>query len=186
MFKSHGYRADSKVACADGSLIDLRELPPFLRTLLVADGTVTKSLEAYFWQPISVKPLHQCVEALEHSQSGLPAEVGDEVMRREVLLQGTDNEQVYAAARSYLWLDKLSPELREALELGKIGIGELLREQGIETYREIIELQYLHELPPEDELLMNISMPAVARSYRIRVSGEPAFLVTEYFPLDQY
>lgn len=186
MFKSHGYLADSKVACADGYLLDLHALPPFLRTLLVADGTVTKSLEAYFWESIRIEALHQYLHVPMEEVPGLPRSAGEKMLRREVLLKGVNNQTVYAAARSFLWLDKLDDSLREALEQGEIGIGELLREQNIETYREIIGLEYIPEIPVEDELLRHITAPAVARSYRIRVAGEPAFLVTEYFPLNQY
>lgn len=186
MFKSHGYLEGSEVVCSNGYILDLATLPPFLRTLLVADGTVTKSLEAYFWEPVKVQPVRQCLHESMSEIPGLPDSSGHEMLRREVLLQGGDAQTVYAAARSFLWLDKLDGALRSALEEGKIGIGELLREQGIETYREIVNVDFLTEVPADDDLLANVSVPLVSRSYRIRVSGEPAFLVTEYFPVDRY
>ena len=37
----------------------MADLPPFLRSLLITDGTVTKTLEAYFWEPVQVQVLKQ-------------------------------------------------------------------------------------------------------------------------------
>lgn len=186
MFKSHGFLAAGEVACDNGVNLDLRELPAFLRTLLVADGTVTKALEAYFWEPVSVVRLDQHKEALSAPVDGLPAKIGDGVLWRQVLLRGESSGVDYAAARSCLWLDRLEPTYHRALEEGRIGIGELLREQGIETYREIIGLQFFDVSPQDDPLLAKLTPPLVARSYRIRAAGEPAFLVTEYFPIQRY
>ena len=186
MFKSHGFVADSEVVCDNGVTLDLKTLPAFLRTLLVADGTVTKALEAYFWEPVMVERLAQQRRVLTAPVEGLPAREGDEVLCREVLLRGQKSGSDYAAARSFLWLDRLDPAYHRALQEGRIGIGELLREQGIETYREIIGLQYLESPPVDDELLALLQPPLMARSYRIRAAGEPAFLVTEYFPVSQY
>ncbi len=183
MFRSHGYLPDGRLPCASGATLDLTTLPPFLRTLLVADGTVTKSLEAYFWEAVNVVPQNQSLITLERPLADLETRPGDAVLRREVLLQGERSKTHYAFARSFLLLDPLDAELRAGLEAGIIGIGELLREQGIETYREIVSLDY-HSQPPEhDPALTILPFPLVSRSYRIRVAGAPAFLVTEFFPV---
>ncbi len=186
MFRSHGYLPSGTLICADGEELDLRRLPRFLRTLLVADGTVTKSLEAYFWEAVSIVPVAQENILLERSLPELDAASGDTVLRREVILKGEHSSTQYAFARSFLRLDTINSTLRSALEKGVIGIGELLREQGIETYREIVSIQYYEHAPKDDLSLSCLSFPAVGRSYRIRVSGMAAFLVTEYFPISVY
>jgi len=161
-------------------------LPPFLRTLLVADGTVTKSLEAYFWEPVDVVPLRQEKIILQENVVGLVVDAGDTALCREVNLMGRQSEKRYACARSYLALGQLPQELAEAMVSGKIGIGELLREKGVETYREIISVDFIQRARSDDALFMPFADDLVSRSYRIRVGGTSAIVVTEYFPVALY
>jgi len=80
-----------------------------------------------------------------------------------VALKGVQSGTIFALARSTVSLKHLSEEIGAALIKGDIGIGELLREKGIETYRDIL-----------------------SRSYRIRMNKHPAIIVTEYFPTNIY
>lgn len=161
-------------------------LPPFLRTLLVTDGTVTKSLEAYFWEPVDVLPLGQKKVVLQASVEGLPVVSGDIALQREVSLVGRESERHYASARSFLALSQLPGDLAEAMVSGKIGIGELLREKGVETYREIIHMDFIAQDQSDDALFTSFEGDLMSRSYRIRVAGTPAIVVTEYFPVMLY
>ncbi len=185
-FRSSGYLADSRISGSDGGEFQVDELPPFLRTLLVTDGTVTKSLEAWFWEPVVVTPRQQHRQVLDAPLESLSAGAGDELLRREVCLTGKDSGRDYACARSLLRLAALPEGMRAGMLEGRIGIGELLREQGVETYREIIMLDYLRRGRHQDALLRQFDDDLVSRSYRIQVSGEPAILVTEYFPVSVY
>ncbi len=185
-FRSNGYLADDLIQSSDGGQFLITDLPGFLRTLLVADGTVTKTLEAWFWEPVSVTPLRQAIKILVADLPELEAEAGDEVLEREVCLTGGESQQHYACARSVLAINQLSVEMRTALLEGRMGIGELLREQGVETYREIVALDYIRKGSTQDEILNTFSDDLVSRSYRIRVGGVPAILVTEYFPVGTY
>ena len=56
-FRCDGYVPQGTIRDSWGHAIPLAELPPFLRALLVTDGTVTKILEAYFWEPVVVDTL---------------------------------------------------------------------------------------------------------------------------------
>ena len=47
-FRSSGYLTESIIQTLSGKKLDIKTLPSFLRTLLVTDGTVTKSLEAWY------------------------------------------------------------------------------------------------------------------------------------------
>lgn len=185
-FRSSGYLADSRLASSDGGSFSVDELPPFLRTLLVTDGTVTKSLEAWFWEPVVVTPRQQQRVLLDEPLKTLSARAGDEALRREVCLTGKNSGRDYACARSLLRLSALPEGMRKGMLEGRIGIGELLREQGVETYREIIRLDYLRRGRHEDALLDRLDDDLVSRSYRIQVSGEPAILVTEFFPVSVF
>ena len=163
----------------------MASLPPFLRTLLVTDGTVTKSLEAYFWEPVAVENLGQEVVPLARDTPWLGLERGAEVLHRRVRLVGGHSGTVYAHAESRIRLTRLPADLRDELRQGRIGIGELLRECGLETYRELLDfgvgpVQGLaHVFTVPDETLVH-------RTYRIAVGHQPAILITEHFPLSVY
>ena len=185
-FKSSGYLPCGLIEGSGGHSFDMGSLAPFLRTLLVMDGTVTKSLEAFFWEPVDVTPLLQQTIALTEPVDGLSATAGDTVLQRQVSLTGRQSGRQYACARSFLALGQLPETLADAMVSGKIGIGELLREKGIETYREIISVDFIGKGENTDPLLGIFADDLVSRSYRIRVGGAPAIVVTEYFPVTLY
>jgi len=188
-FRSSGYLNNPVILTESSGSLDLTELPPFLRTLLVTDGTVTKSLEAWFWENVNIKAINNFSEVLKTEIPNLEVKQGDKVLHREVLLKGENSNQVYAFARSTVSLKHLPDEIGMALEKGEIGIGELLREKGIETYRDIFEINYFLASRKNDTLFSQWQNKAsntevLSRSYRIRVNGSPAIIVTEYFPVD--
>jgi len=188
-FRSSGYLNNPVILTESSGSLDLTELPPFLRTLLVTDGTVTKSLEAWFWENVNIKAINNFSEVLKNEIPNLEVKQGDKVLHREVLLKGEKSNQIYAFARSTVSLKHLPDEIGMALEKGEIGIGELLREKGIETYRDIFEINYFLASRKNDTLFSQWQNKAsntevLSRSYRIRVNGSPAIIVTEYFPVD--
>lgn len=185
-FRSSGFLQEAIINTDSGESLDLTKLPSFLRTLLVTDGTVTKSLEAWFWENIKVQTVSNRLETLEDRVDGLEVEAGDKVLQREVMLKGVDSDTVYACARSTVSLKHLPQEIGLALEKGEIGIGELLREKGVETYRDIFNINYLIDLPENDSLISSLQTELLSRSYRIRVNSHPAMIVTEFFPIDIY
>lgn len=186
-FCNSGYRQNSKIITDSGYELDMQALPSFLRTLMVMDGTVTKSLSAWFWEPIKVKPLLNQSECLEQHVDGLDLEIGSKIIHREVVLLGEKSQQVFAYAKSTVSTMHLPTEIGAALESGRMGIGELLREQGVETYREIYNINYYNEKNIRGEpLLSEVVSDVVSRSYRIRVNNIPSILVTEYFPINVY
>ena len=138
----------------------------------MADGTVTKSLEAFFWEKVNVETMAQDDHELDHEIKSIEAKVGDHVLKRQVMLRGETSEQIYAYATSYLRLETLGAEIKENLLSGKIGIGELLREVGLETYREIIDFGEEPEM--------------VYRTYVIHIGGNPTIQITETFPLSVF
>jgi hypothetical protein len=68
--------------------INLRVLSPFLRALLVIDGTVTKFIEAYRMEPVEIIRLGQAVSNLPNDHKWLDAQKGTPVIAREVLIKG--------------------------------------------------------------------------------------------------
>jgi len=166
--------------------LEMANLPPFLRTLLVTDGTVTKSIEAYFWETVNVENLGQGVVPMDRDLESLELGQGDEVLQRRVRLVGEDSGAIYAHAESLLRLDRLPEELNHELQAGRIGIGELLRERGLETYRELLGfgVESMGDLAEvfggKDADLL------VSRVYRIALNHHPTILITEKFPLLLY
>ncbi len=186
-FKSSGHLSNSQIQTSSGILLDLKKLPPFLRTLLVMDGTVTKSLSAWFWEPVKVQAFQNKLETAHESIDTLKIQAGDKILRREVSLIGKQSNNTFASARSIVSMKHLPKNTGEQLEKGKMGIGELLQEQNIETYRDIFNINYYTEKSSQNDALLNtLTGDIVSRSYLIRVNGVAAIMVSEYFPVNLY
>lgn len=177
-FNSHGYVPGGIVTNSKNEALHMERLPPFLRTLLVADGTVTKSLEAYFWERVEVENLAQAPMVLRHSVPALQLAEGTSVLERSVCLRGAESGEIYTWAHSLIKSEALPEHLREDLQQGRIGIGELLRERGLESYREILDVG--------NAVLAQTGGEAIYRTYRIMLQHQPAILITETFPCSVY
>lgn len=185
-FRSEGYMANAKIPYRKPEDVIMENLPPLLRTFLVTDGTVTKALEAYFWEPVKVD-----VEKLENLQAQGPIrwldiEKDEPVLTRSVRLRGEHTNKIYATAFSVVKLSNLQDDIREALISGKIGIGVLIRDSGLESYREIVDIEadkHQGQLNAEEDAKL---IDTVSRTYRIIVNHKPAILITEAFPLEHY
>lgn len=181
-FKTRGYVPGGIISNSKAEYLDIEAMPPFLRTLLVTDGTVTKTLEAYFWEGVSVGNLGQQKIELDSDIPWLGMKKGDLALRREVKLQGKESGRVYAFARSILRLDLLPNHVCEDLLVGRIGIGEMLREYGLETYREILDIG--REIDESLRMVFESKQcgELVYRTYRVLMNRQPTMLITEKFP----
>ncbi len=153
--------------------INLAELPPFLRVLLTTDGTVTKSLEAYFWEAIQVRVEQHELTTIDQDIAAIQREAGQSVLRRRIELVGEQSSTIYALADSFICEELLPLNIREDLREQRLGIGELLRECGLETYREVLEMG----------CKTRSGESWVWRTYRIAMDKQPLILITEQFPL---
>ena len=164
------------IKTADKSRLD--NLPPFLRVLLSTDGTVTKSLAAYFGERIEVKSLIQSSTRLNIACSDLDKAVGDEVLQRRISLVGQRSSRIYVKAESLICCERLPKPLSVALEQGEMGIGELLRDSRLETFREITGFGFRH---------LSVNSCAEAwRCYRVWSNKQVLMQITEHFPLKNY
>lgn len=184
-YKSEGYIGGGTIELATGGSIAMDILPPILRTLLVTDGTVTKLLEAYFWEPINVvtQKLEACF--LEQPLPWLQASSGERVLLRDVELRGVHSGRLYASAFSVVRLLAFDTTLVDALCLGEIGLGVLIRDSGLESYRELLELTAFSDMA-DLPVVVDIRPMRMQRSYRITAGGTPAILITECFPCAAY
>ncbi|NEX19188.1 DUF98 domain-containing protein [Thiorhodococcus mannitoliphagus] len=176
-FRCDGFARAAAITSPSGDRIPLSELPAFLRALLVTDGTVTKILEAYFWEPVAVDTVEQRFEAAQQPVSWISVEAGDCCLIRDARLRGTDSGKTFAEAFSLIRTELIPPEFRQRLIDREIGIGVLIRDSGLESYREVLDVGLDQTANGET---------AVFRTYRIIIDGRPVILITEYFPLSLY
>ncbi|MEX2353339.1 MAG: chorismate pyruvate-lyase family protein, partial [Gammaproteobacteria bacterium] len=160
---------------------DYSALPAIVRILLTTDGTVTRILEAWFNEPMSLQSLNQELIQLDTDQPWINAVAGDQILQREVSLIGSNSGKVCINAISLVRLQELDEALINELLPGQIGIGELLHERGIGTHREILGIE-----TDSNADLTTKSVTDVSRTYRIFVNNSPCILVTERFPLSTY
>jgi chorismate-pyruvate lyase len=176
-FRCDGFVRDGTIMEASGDRVPLQELPPFLRALLVTDGTVTKILEAYFWEPVSVDTLDQRFETAAEPVPAIQVQPGDRCLLRDARLRGTDTGRTFATAFSLIRAELIPEGFRQRLIDREIGIGVLIRDSGLESYREVLDVGL-------DRIADGT--PAVCRTYRIIIEKRPVILITECFPLTLY
>ena len=170
--------------------MNLSQLTPFQRALLVIDGTVTRFIEAYTFSPVEVVLLHQEPQTLPTDHVWLDAEKGTEIVARQVILQtGQKDDQqpiVHVYATSTIVLDRIPQTIREGLMLKGQGLGQLLQRSGLESRRDLLwwGLKRPTDLP--QALVHMEGKPLLSRTYRIVTDEQPIMLINEQSPLDGY
>jgi chorismate-pyruvate lyase len=182
-FRSDGFLRNGTIPAVAGTPVPIANLPPFLRTLLVTDGTVTKILEAYFWEPVEVRTLEQEFFSAERPVDWIQVASGDRVLIRRAQLVGQDSGRIFVNAFSVIRTELIPDAFRRRLIDREIGIGVLIRDSGLESYREVLEIGVE---PHEDHEQPAPAGQVVFRTYRIIIEREPVILITESFPLSLY
>jgi chorismate-pyruvate lyase len=180
-FRCDGFQRGGLIPIPGGGGLALADLPPFLRALLVTDGTVTKILEAYFWEPVAVDTLTQDLRSAERDIPWVEVAAGDQVLVRQAQLRGTDSDKVYASALSVIRTELIPPTFRQRLIDREIGIGVLIRDSGLESYRELMEVGVGDA---QEDAAGGVER--IFRTYRIIIARAPVILITETFPLALY
>lgn len=177
-----GFIHKTKEGHVSSNDIRFQEMSPFFRALLVTDGTVTKLLEAYMWEPISIEKLLQKEFILKYDIPLLDVKKGEPIVLRKVLLRGVNTRKVYAFAESLIQIHLLEKGIQQDLIQGQLGMGELLRDRRLETYREILEFG---EEKAGEEVSAHFEIkktdPIYFRRYRINVGSRFVILITEKF-----
>jgi len=206
-FRCEGFVRDGTIASDGCEPVAIDTLPPFLRALLVTDGTVTKMLEAYFWEPVVVDTLRQEFITAEAEIPWIDIDASDRIMVRRARLRGADSGKHYAHAFSVIRTDLIPPVFRQRLIDREIGIGALIRDSGLESYREVMEVgvEVGSDLDFDgratggpDPIAVksrranglregsDAASGGVFRTYRIIIAGTPVILISETFPLQLY
>ena len=165
------------------SKLNFRTLTPFQRALMVADGTVTKFIEAYTLDTVEIIRLNQELYPLDADNPWLEAGKNTNVMFREVIIRGIYSHTLYVYGISYIVPDRLRQDMRERLEVQGEGIGRLLNEARVETRREVLWFgrEKLADLPRQIAGVSNGDF--ISRAYRIIEGGKPIVMINERFPV---
>ena len=176
LFVAMDQRPESLAPVAVGAL------SPFLRALLVIDGTVTTFIEAYASEPVRIVRVDQHPSHAQGDARWLACEPAEAVIRRRTLLTGAVSSRLYASATSVIVPARLSSRMRSGLEAEPEGLGKILLGSGLETRREGLWYgqEALADLPATLDLPV---MQCLSRSYRVFAGGLPLMLITERFPL---
>ena len=164
--------------------VSVGSLSPFVRALLIIDGTVTKYIEAYTNEPVAVLRLEQTGSALGDDHQWLDAPRGARIIHRQSMLVGDQTGCLRAYAESLIVVERLSPAMQKGLDSEPGGLGKILFDSGIETRREGLWFgrEQLTGLPgPVAELCDG---DFLTRTYRVIAGGVPLMMITERFPFN--
>ena len=168
--------------------ISLNRLSPFQRALLVADGTVTRFIEAYKLTLVQVVLLYQARRTLHDEHSWLKLQDGGNIIAREVVLQTPSTEyqnpKIHAYAVSQIVYERLPQNVVDGLEDGIDGLGTLLHHSQLEARRDLLWWGIERATSMPSCLVHFEGRPLLCRTYRIVADGNPLMLITEKFPLD--
>lgn len=153
----------------------LEDLPGSIRALLVADGTVTFTLEAQFLEPIKAHLIHQDFMTCDVELKPLGLGAGDRAFVREVDLIGVESGTRFANARAIVNPDQVADALLNDLVEGKEGIGVILNNRARGSFRDVLQI----DDRPDNE-------GRISRIYRVLLETKPAILLRESFILSAF
>ncbi len=160
--------------------IELDALDPFLRNLLVTDGTVSRSLEAHTLRTVDVEPVEESEEAPPaHVAAHLQPDPGEPCLRRRIVMR-VDGTEPSVWAESFVVPDRMPAEFMTALRVHRQGIGGTLEQLKLETWRELLWFG-LASPPPWPGV--SRTERTLRRAYLILVASRPALLICEDFAL---
>jgi len=164
--------------------VSVAGLSPFLRALLIIDGTVTKYIEAYTNEPVAVHCLEQASYSMgDDDRQWLESTPDDRIVRRQSMLVGDNTGCLRAFAESYIAVERLSSGMQQGLDSEPGGLGKILFDSGIETRREGLWFgrEKMTGLPRPVARLCDGDF--LTRSYRVIAAGAPLMMITERFPI---
>lgn len=159
--------------------VTVGQLSATQRMLLTTDGTVTTLLENLSLEPVYAEP---CIATpLDGGDVAVWLQLGDEdsLRERRVFLVGQHSGRPYVMARSAIVEHRASSEFFAALARARSGLGEVLRQVGMETTRELL---WYGQVKPEcyPDWLMS-TQPLLSRAYRIWHQQRPLLFIHETF-----
>ena len=164
---------------------NLDQLGSLQLSLLIADGTVTRVLEAHSKQRIESLKLDQSMCILYAENTFLSLQAGTPIINRRVILRGKDTPINYVEAESLIASHRLPRQMVDEIESGDESLGRLLHLFKIEVRRELLFFGTEDQSMMRDSNKQIKSMTLLSRTYRILSKGQPLMVIEEKFPLDR-
>ena len=162
-------------------LIHDLEIPLPIRLCLATDGSLTHLLEVLTGNEIRIEAIEQhVVNADDKTAKLMHAQMGEPMNQRKVLLIANDVPLVSAFSISAL--ERMPEPLRRDIQRAERPIGKLLKKHVVESRRELIRVERLHDLSTIDK---ELSGEGVVREYYIIRHKVPLMWIQECFPLDE-
>jgi chorismate-pyruvate lyase len=152
------------------------------RVIVTTDGTVTELLEAWAGESVALGELAQEEGRLSQRVSSLDSDIGERILRRDVLLVGAKTNRALLYAESLIALDRLPSPITDGLLRSRTPIGRLLRRSRLETYREILQITREEAGSPGSRFGRTTDELFIARTYRVFSGGRPVMLIHEKLP----
>ena len=165
-------------------LLDLNaaDITIFQQILLITDGTVTDLLEVYMGEKIQIIKIREESINVADDIPALELLTGDEVIEREVFLQGQESKKNYIYAKSLVIPARLQAGLHQDILNSSIPLGQLWIAHKLETFKQIIG----NGKEPADDLAPHFAITRDAemlhRTYRLFSNQQPCIMITEKFP----
>jgi chorismate-pyruvate lyase len=159
-----------------------QDLAPIQRILLITDGTLTEILEAHYFEPIRLVKLSQQTVTAAAAPALLEPQLGENFMERKIILRGANSGKNYVYAESIIAFERLDKKLSDDLLHSDTPLGRLWLEHRLETFKEMLDIR---KEPANDHAVhFRCSRDALLlmRNYRVSAGGNPAMIITEYFP----
>lgn len=164
---------------------DKKKLTSFHRILLHTNGTVTEVLREWTGFIIHVtKPPISLYEELKQYNLYYKPENSPSDKIREVILQDSKNKKTLVYAISFIQSQNLNQITKFKLEHSDYGIGTIIDQQRLETYREILNFHKINILnyPFFKKIFPQANSLILHRVYNIIHKQKIWFTINEYFP----
>jgi chorismate-pyruvate lyase len=162
--------------------IEPSKLSQIQRIILIADGTLTKILEAFLFEKINLVKISEELIKSNFDIAPLAVKANEEIIIRKILLQGKDSKTNWIYAKSIIAIGRLSEEHRNKLINSMQTIGKLFLENRTETFKEIIDIQKEPARNMSNYFNITSSDNMLSRTYRVFSHGKPIMIITEKFP----
>lgn len=153
------------------------------RVVLATDGTVGRILEEHAGERTEVVKLSQSLGPVASDDPLLEVVGPETVLTRTILLQGALSGTIFLFAQSTVLAEAVAPELLDELITSDIPLGRLFCDHRLETFREILSWGQEPAGPIASHFGVEVTAPAMFRTYRILSGGRPIVVITEKFPV---
>lgn len=153
------------------------------KVLITVEGSITNLLDVLYGT-VSIFSLSRHIEKADGEKAELVnIDEGDEINYREVIIHRGGRPLIYA--KSYIALNKLTPEMHDDYMQGYLPIGKILKKHKIESRREIKKI-YIEKPTATLKELFKTSEDFVSREYVIIENKDILMWTKESFPVSYF